>query len=344
MVRAIACILFLSNVSLAKTLDIYWVDVEGGGATLICTPAGESILIDSGNPGQRDAQRIAKVATEVAGLRRIDHLVTTHYHRDHFGGAMMLAKLMPIGIVHDNGKFDNMPDDPGPAYWDLPCAGRRVINPGDAVRLKQTEGKTISLRCLGTRKTFVDADSGDPDNATVCGTHRPKERDGSDNANSIALLLEFEGFRFIDNGDLTWNQEFKLVCPKNMIGEVDVYQVTHHGLDSSNNPVVLNSVKPTVTVMNNGVTKGCHPGVFANLKACKSIQGMYQLHKNMRPDGSVNNAPDEYIANHAEECKANFVKLSVDESGTEYTVSITANKHSRTYKTKHPKASAVSVN
>ena len=327
---------FISTPVIAKTLDVYWVDVEGGAATLIVTPTGESILIDSGNPGQRDPQRIVQVATEVAGLRRIDHLITTHYHRDHFGGAATLAKLMPIGIVHDNGEFENMPDDPGRAYWNFPCAARKVINPGDALSLKPVSGKRLSLRCLGTRKSFIEPSDASLGNDAVCGTHRPKDRDGSDNANSVAILLEYEGFRFLDNGDLTWNQEYKLVCPKNLIGEVDVYQVTHHGLDTSNNPVVLSTVKPTVSVMNNGVTKGCMPEVFANLKACSSIQAMYQLHKNERSDGSVNNAADEYIANRKKNCDGNYVKLSVSESGAEYTLSIPAHGHSRTFKTKSP--------
>ena len=334
MIRPLLIFLLLCSTTQAKNLDIYWIDVEGGAATLIVTPSGESVLIDSGNPGQRDPQRIVKVANGVAGLHRIDHLITTHYHRDHFGGASTLAKLMPIGIVHDNGEFEGMPDDPGKDYWEFPAVGRKVINPGDAIGLTPPKGKRLSLRCLGTRKTFVESTDDDPENVAVCGTHRPKERDGSDNANSVAMLLEYEGFRFLDNGDLTWNQEVKLVCPKNMIGEVDVYQVTHHGLDASNNPVVLNTVKPTVSVMNNGTRKGCLPEVFANLKSCESIQAMYQVHKNIREDGKVNNAPDEYIANHEEQCKANFIKLSVSESGEEYTISIPANKHSRTYKTK----------
>lgn len=318
----------------AKTLDIYWVDVEGGAATLIVTPASESILIDSGNPGQRDPQRIVKVA-KLAGISRIDHLITTHYHRDHFGGAATLAKLMPIGIVHDNQRFEEMPDDPGADYWEFACAARKKINPGDKLQLKQTGDTTLALHCLGTRRDFVDANASHAANETVCGTHRPKDRDGSDNANSVAMLLEYEGFRFLDNGDLTWNQEAKLVCPKNMIGEVDVYQVTHHGLDSSNNPVLLNSVRPTVSVMNNGVTKGCMPEVFANLKSCASIKAMYQVHKNMRPDGRVNNTDDEYIANRSDDkCDGNFVKLSVDEAGGTYTISIPANNHARTFKTK----------
>lgn len=335
MLRSIILLICFAIPAHATTLNIYWVDVEGGGATLIVTPAGESILIDSGNPGQRDAQRIAKVAVEVAGLRRIDHLITTHYHRDHFGGASTLAKLMPIGIVRDNQKFEDMPNDPGKDYWEFACVARKKINPGEALTLKQIEGKKISLRCLGTRRDFIEPTPADSMNETICGKHRDKERDGSDNANSIAMLLEYEGFRFLDNGDLTWNQEMKLVCPKNMIGEVDVYQVTHHGLDSSNNPVVLNSVKPTISVMNNGVTKGCAPEVFANLKACKSLKAMYQLHENMRPDGKVNNTADAYIANRGEsDCKANYIRLTVNEDATEYTMSIPANDHKKTFKTK----------
>lgn len=336
-VSTLCCGLLHASSALAKPLDIYWVDVEGGAATLIVTPAGESVLIDSGNPGQRDAQRIVKVATEVAGLRRIDHLITTHYHRDHFGGAATLAKLLPVGIVHDNGKFAGMPDDPGPSYWEFKSEDRKVLKPDDVIKLRQVAGKHLELRCLGTRKQFISASDDDVADETLCASHRPKDRDGSDNANSVATLLEYEGFRFLDNGDLTWNQEVKLVCPRNVIGVVDVYQVTHHGLDSSNNPVLLNAVQPTVSVMNNGDTKGCMPEVFANLKACKSIKAMYQVHKNLRPDGRVNNVPDEFIANHQQggKCEGNYIKLSVDESGSEYTISIPANQHARTYQTKH---------
>src|SRR5580765_1676282 len=93
-----------------KNLDIYWIDSEGGGSTLIVTPAGEAVLIDSGNPGGRDSARIFKVAGEVAGLKRIDHYVTTHFHLDHFGGAAELAEKIPLGTVWDNGIPTTDPD------------------------------------------------------------------------------------------------------------------------------------------------------------------------------------------------------------------------------------------
>jgi competence protein ComEC len=86
----------LSVTARDKTFDIYWIDSEGGGSTLVVTPASESVLIDTGNPGGRDPQRIHALATKKAGLTRLDHVIITHFHIDHFGGLAELAELMPI--------------------------------------------------------------------------------------------------------------------------------------------------------------------------------------------------------------------------------------------------------
>jgi len=153
----------------------------------------------------------------------------------------------------------------------------------------------------------------------------------SDNANSVVMLLQFGDFRFFDGGDLTWNIEEKLVCPTNLVGKVDVYQSTHHGLDQSNNDVLIKSLEPIVAVFNNGPTKGCEPMSFNTLKELPSIKAIYQMHKNLRPDGAKNNSPDEFIANHEKECKGNHIKLSVAPDGKSYTVSVPATKHERTY-------------
>jgi hypothetical protein len=165
-----------------------------------------------------------------------------------------------------------------------------------------------------------------------CKEAQQKPIDRSDNANSVVMLLEFGSFRFFDGGDLTWNIEEKLVCPANLVGKVDVYQSTHHGLDQSNNDVLVKSLEPIVAIFNNGSTKGCEPMSFSALKELPSVKAIYQVHKNLRPDGEKNNAPDEFIANQEKECKGNHIKLSVAPDGTSYTVSVPSTKHERTYR------------
>ena len=316
-------------------LDIYWIDVEGGAATLLVTPAGETVLIDSGNPVRRDADRVVKMLA-AAGMKQVDHLIITHYHGDHFGGATILATLLPIRNLYDNGQFDDMPDNPGRAYFDLKADQKHVVKPGERLPLKQAAGDKspkLSLRFLGGRKQFIEPPADAAANTEVCAAGREKERDGSDNANSVVMLVSFGDWKFFDAGDLTWNQEARLVCPKDLVGPVDVYQVTHHGLDSSNNPLVLNTLKPRVAIMNNGVTKGCLPEVFATLKDTASLEGIYQVHKNLRPDGATNNVADEFIANKEKDCQGNYIKLSVAADGRSYTVSIPTTKHEKTYQT-----------
>jgi beta-lactamase superfamily II metal-dependent hydrolase len=342
-IRAV-CFVALSLTSLSislaapadKRLDLYWIDVEGGASTLLVTPAGETVLIDTGNPGRRDPDRIVKAVTE-AGMKQIDHLIITHYHGDHFGGALTLVDQLPVRNLYDNGQFQDMPDNPGKAYFELKVGQRHVVKPGMTLPLKQLDSASapkLNFTFVGGQKQFIDPPANSADNAALCSTSREKERDGSDNANSVVMIVSFGGWRFYDAGDLTWNQEARLVCPKNLIGQVDVYQVTHHGLDSSNNPLVLRSLEPRVAVMNNGVTKGCLPEVFANLQDTKSLQAIYQLHKNLRPDGATSNVPDEYIANQERDCQGNLVRLSVASDGKSYAVSIPATGHSRTYNTK----------
>lgn len=319
-----------------KRLDLYWIDVEGGAATLLVTPAGETVLIDTGNPGRRDPDRIVKTVSEVAGMKQIDHLIITHYHGDHFGGALTLVEQLPVLNLYDNGQFEGMPDNPGKAYFELKVGRRHVVKPGMTLPLKQAagDGAKLSFTFLGGQKQFIEPPGNAIDNAAICSSSREKDRDGSDNANSVVMVVDFGSWRFYDAGDLTWNQEARLVCPKNLVGHVDVYQVTHHGLDSSNNPLVLRSLAPRVAVMNNGVTKGCLPEVFATLQDTKSLEAVYQLHKNLRADGATNNVKDEYIANKEKECQGNYVKLSVAPDAKSYTVSIPANSHSRTFQTK----------
>jgi len=245
--------------------------------------------------------------------------------------------MMPIRHVYDNGKFEGMPDQPDAGYFEFACEARSIIQPGESIPLKLSAGSLpLKLVCLGARQKYIQPQEiGAKENREIAKLHTPKDRDGSDNANSVVLLLAFGDFQFFDGGDLTWNQEYQLVHPFNLVGTVDVYQVTHHGLDASNNPAVLQSLNPKVAIMNNGHKKGCMPDVFADLKETKSIEAIYQVHKNLRPDGQVNNVPDEYIANfqEAEQCQGNYIKLSVAPNSKKYTVEIPATKHSKTYTT-----------
>jgi beta-lactamase superfamily II metal-dependent hydrolase len=330
----------------ANGLKVYWVDVEGGAATLIVTPMGQSILIDTGNPGTRDAGRIHAVATKQAGLKKIDFLITTHFHGDHFGGAAPLSQLMPIGIVYDNGIPARNPDrnrqDPAfilkvKPYKEMKVDARVVVKPGMVLPLKQPHWTPkLSLTFVAAARKFIEVPRRGATKNPLTGTVPAKPEDLSDNANSVASLLELGGFRFLDCGDLTWNMEAKLVTPINRIGTVDVYQVNHHGLASSNNPVLIQSIAPTVSVMNNGHTKGCTPSAFATLTSAKSIKAMYQVHRNLRPDGKKNNTGEKYIANltSRDGCKAFTMKMSVAADGKSYTIFNPRNGHQRTFKTR----------
>jgi len=319
-----------------RRLDIYWIDVEGGAATLIITPAGESILIDTGLPVERQVSRIRDTLTKVARRKQIDFLLITHYDTDHYGGAASLAKLVPVLNLYDHGRSGTMRRDPGRDYFRIQSRTKEVIQPGDLLPLKQrTEpnAPSVQLRCLAARQQFVSAPAGAKQNP-ACANAETKAPDLSENANSMVLLLQFGPFRFFDAADLTWNLEEKLVCPVNLVGEVDVYQVSHHGLDQSNNPLVLQALRPRVSIMNNGPTKGTQPQTFATLKATQSIEAMYQLHKNQRADGEINNTTDELIANVEKGTSGNYIHLSVAPDGKTYSVRIPAKHHERTFQTR----------
>ncbi|RDC63024.1 ComEC/Rec2 family competence protein [Adhaeribacter pallidiroseus] len=322
----------------ANPLTFYWIDVEGGAATLIVTPTGESVLIDSGNPGNRDADRIYQVAKNVAGLKQIDHLITTHWHIDHYGGAAELAKKMPIIEVHDKGIPDNLAEDKEfatriEAYRTMAVKKRSRLRENQVLNLKKLSANlpALSMRIVGFDKKFTPATH----QSTPTGQCAVPDKapDTSDNANSTVLVLDYGPFRFFDGADLTWNIEKTLACPENIVGTVDVYQVNHHGLDQSNNPVLIKALAPTVSIMNNGARKGCGPETVTTLKNTPSLQANYQLHQNIRPD-SVYNTAKNFIANLKENCKASYITLAVAANGQSYTVQIPDSHHSKTYKTK----------
>lgn len=332
----------------AQGTQIYWIDSEGGGSTLIVTPEHESVLIDAGNPGPRDAARIHKVATQVAGLKKIDHLVVTHFHIDHFGGVADLAEMMPIGVLYDKGLSDSPPDKGGdPRLWAVLSAPYRgavvekrvVLKPGDPIPLRSSAkgSAKLELLCLAVNKERISSsESSDAASVHCGGAQDSGKEDTTDNANSIALLMKIGAFRYFNGGDLTSQMEEKLVCPKNLVGAVDLYQVDHHGLDVSNNAVLLKSIAPTVSVMNNGPRKGTSKVAMESIRASPFLKAMYQVHENIRGD-SENNTEAEFIANHGDlgdQCGHHFVRCVVRPDGQEYAVEIPHKNHSRTFQTR----------
>jgi beta-lactamase superfamily II metal-dependent hydrolase len=321
----------------ARPLEVYWIDVEGGAATLIVTPARESILVDAGNPGGRDSGRIAKTAKEIAHLERIDYLVVTHLHVDHFGGVAELAGLIPIGTLYENG-IDNAPASERaqatvPAFRDAKVARRVVAQPGDTIPLKQATGTApVSLRIAAARQTLPASTGSARSNTAICATATTKPVDDSDNANSIVMLLQLGGFRMFLGGDTTWNVEAKLVCPADRIGPVDVYQSVHHGLDLSNNPVLVQTLQPHVVVFNNGTRKGFEKNAVATVTSTKSVEAVYQVHRSLREDAV--NVADERIANREQACSGDGIAMTVAADGKSYEVRVPSTGHKRTYATR----------
>lgn len=332
--RRIAGSLFLLFSMLAaapqdrKGLEIVWVDVEGGAATLIVTPAGESILVDAGWPEDRDADRIVRAVKE-AGCAQIDHYITSHWHLDHWGAIGRVAKRLPVkkfyGHVFPATPQEDIVAEMKDAWW-AASEGRRVwVKPGDRLPLRD-----------GVDVTFLSSNGdviGDREGTAQvreCATHPAAEPDPGENARSVGFVLKAGGFRFLDLGDLTWNVEHRLVCPKNLIGDIDVYQVTHHGWDPSNHPALVSAIAPTTAVINNGPRKGGTVKVWKTLKATPSIRDIWQLHRNVEttPD---DNPPPAFTANDDEACKGEVVKLSVAADGKSYTVSIPSKGTTRTY-------------
>jgi beta-lactamase superfamily II metal-dependent hydrolase len=323
-----------------RGLDIYFIDTEGGAATLIVTPEGESVLIDSGNPGKRDAERIHKVATGPAKLTAIDHHIITHWHVDHYGGVERLAQLIPIKHYYHHGIPETLMEDKTnfPVLikaFKAACKDKETrLKPGDTVPLKQTEGgPKLELFCLCGHGEVIPDQPGAPENP-VAKEHKPQDPDPTDNAKSLGFLLKFGGFRFLDLGDLTWNVEYKLVHPSDKIGLVDLYQVTHHGLNISNNTVLLKTVQPRVAVFNNGPRKGGHPQVIAGLRRLPEPPTIYQLHRNVTAGAAENTDPD-LIANAAEkECKGESIVAAIAADAKSYTVTVGGTGKSKRFDTR----------
>ena len=321
-----------------EKLEIYFLDLEGGASTLIVTPLKESVLIDVGSfePQHRDADRISQACKD-AGIEQIDYLITTHFHSDHYGGILELSRRIPIQCFMDKGALPPVHEQNSDRfkrlyerYLEATKEKQKTIRAGDDIPLKndtQNQIPNIKLHCVAAEKQ-VEGFDGDID-AEIKG-YIIKEPDESDNARSIALVLEYGNFRFFAGGDITWNVEHHLAWPENRVGKIDLYQVTHHGLDMSNNPILLEAIKPKVCVAMNGVLKGIQPNSFKAMKSLASVKDIYQIHFNTQY-GSDGNTSPEFIANKQGE-SGNYIKGIVQPSKNIFKISYSGNKRTKSYK------------
>lgn len=317
-----------------RKLEIEWIDVLGGAATLIVTPAGETVLVDTGWPGfdSRDAKRI-KEALDRRGLTAIDHLIISHYHTDHYGGVPQLAALVPIKHFYDHGPMSELPEDSKfpqmyAAYRAAAKNTTTTLKPGSTIALKQAGGPKISLTVVaaGGEVTATKDNGQNP----ACASATPQPADTTDNRRSVAFILSYGAFDFYDGGDLTGDVEEKLACPGKRVWAVDLYQVTHHGQDNSNNPVLLETLKPTVAVMNNGPRKGGAPETFKRLKALPSLQGLFAIHKNAGTGADVNATP-ENTANLDTPQGGQTFRAEVDAAAKQFTITNTRTGETRKF-------------
>ena len=336
------------------TLDIYVVDTEGGKAALYVSPSGETVLIDAGNPGARDLDRILEVLT-AANVTKIDHLISTHYHQDHVGGLAALAQRIRIAHYIDHGANIENPEQVrgfratydsilANAKHTVAKSGDRLIVAGLDWRIVQSAGKSITAPLSGAGAA----------NRAACASFEPKPDSPrpDDNAQSVGSVITFGRFRVLDLGDLLWNNEHDLVCPRNLIGPIDLYMVTHHGQANSGSPTLIYTVRPRVAVMQNGTTKGGALATFQTLRASPGLEDIWTVHWSYAAGLELNSAgtfianvdstatiasvltsaPNTQIspASNPAHTPAHYIKISARADGS-FTVTNTRNGFSKTY-------------
>ncbi len=325
-----------------KSLDVYFIDVEGGQSTLFVSPSGESLLVDTGWAGARDADRIVGVAKK-AGISQIDYLVLTHYHGDHAGGVVDLASRIPIKNFVDHGP--NVEQALGTpknydAYLPIREKGHHILATlGEKLPIKGATFEVVSAAAETISKPLPGAGAPNP----TCKDFQPKDETkdpliGGENKQSVGMIISLGKFRMNDFGDLTWNKEHDLACPNNLIGTLDIYMVSHHGQDISSLPMMVNAMHPRVAVMDNGAKKGGAPATFKTLKSSPGLEDIWLLHYGV--DAADLNSPEQFIANTGvggtvltgvpDEGTPNYIKVSAMPDGS-FTVTNTRNGFHKDY-------------
>ena len=334
----------------SPNLQIYWIDVEGGASTLVVSPSGESLLLDTGFPNNdRDAKRIY-AATQQAGLKQIDHLVISHWHNDHEGGLNALSKMIPIAHFYDHGngveQVDKVRLDD---YTAIAGNKRTIVKPGDKIPLKGADVLVIS-----SEFTVLDkpVNGGGPN--PLCANAPQMAAAAPENQRMVGVLLSFGSFTFLVPADLDWAKEMELACPVNKVGKVTLYQAGRHGSwDGAGAPAFVGAISPQVIVVNNGPRKGLgqsdarvkplevagkpsapyERNAFLRMAKLPGIEGIWQEHLSLVDKDPAHNTAPDMIAN-LEEGPAdagNTLRATVAPDGS-FTITNSRNGYSKTYK------------
>lgn len=333
---ASVCVLFTALVSSARStktegpLQIYFIDVEGGQSTLLVSPSGQSLLIDTGWPGNdgRDADRIMAAAHQ-AGIKEIDYVLITHYHRDHVGGVPQLVDGIKVGTFLDHGP--NLEDSDVTrtdyAAYEKAIAGHAhvVVKPGWGLPMKGIDVRVLTAAGDHMTEALPGAGEANP----YCASEPKPAVDNSENARSVGVLITYGKFRFLDLGDLTKKKELELACPNNMIGAVDLFLVTHHGLDQSNTKAMDWALHPRVAIVDNGPRKGNSLAAWQTVHDSPGLGDLWQLHYAEETDRE-HNVPDDHIANVKENCEGKYLKAVAEADGS-FTVTNSRTGLEKTY-------------
>ncbi len=284
----------VSAQTVARDFTIYFIDVEGGQSVLYVAPSGETLLMDTGFPGGRDADRIME-AVKDAGAKQIDYLASSHYDVDHIGSLKLLSERIPVKTYVDHGAQVGQEQ-----YWGFQefykaiysKVNHHVAKPGDKIPLKGVDVLVVTAAKQALKTPAAGGGKPNP----ACAAFKPIEERDDENGQSLGLLFSYGKFRTINLGDLTWNREFDLMCPNNLIGGVDLYMTSQHGTDRSGSAALVHGLHPQVAIVNNGPHKGAIPSAMTILRTSPALEDIWQLHWGEYA-GLEYNSPGLFIAN-----------------------------------------------